>query len=325
MPPLPVFLGADLGGTNFRAGLRLPGSESLLDVEGVPSSGAWDAAELLRELEELLGGMRARHPELEFQIVGVGMGITGDIDFRDGICYSMKRFPRLEAHPLARDVEAHFGVPVRLLNDGLSAGLAELRAGAGRGVDDFVMVTLGTGIGGAVVMGGRLLTGSRGRVGKAGHQIVGTVKGPVHCHCGLNGCWQSLAGRDGIAARAREYARRYPDSELARLGVAGSPEAFDFRRVVTAAEAGDAASREVIAETGRWIGIGLANLVKLFAPEKVLVGGGSAQDNPLLFAAMNATVWEYAIKPYQRAPIAPAYFRKDAGVLGATFLAESGC
>lgn len=323
MPYLSVFLGADLGGTNFRAGLRLPGSQALFDVEGVPSSGSWDASALIRKLEGLLARIRERHRGVELEVAGIGLGITGDIDFRDGICYSMKRFPHLEAYPLARDVRACFGVPVTLLNDGLTAGLAELRAGAGRGVDDFVMITLGTGIGGAVVMGGQLLTGARGRVGKAGHQIVGAGEGAVHCHCGLPGCWQSLAGRDGIAARAREYAARYPHSELAKGPATCEAAAFDFRRVVAAAEAGDAASREVIVETGRWVGIGLANLAKLFAPEKILVGGGSAQDNPLLFESMNATVQEYAIKPYQRVPVVPAQFRKDAGVLGATFLAES--
>ncbi len=317
-----VYLGADLGGTNFRAGLRRSGEETLLAVASIPSSGSWEAGEILDRLAEMADWLLARCPGSPPRLCGIGMGITGDIDFRDGICYSMKRFPGLEAFPLASALRERFQVPATILNDGLTATLAELRAGAGRGCRDLAMITLGTGIGGGIVLDGRLVTGARGRVGKVGHQIVGAVEGPVHCHCGLNGCWQSLAGRDGIAARARDLVQCHPDSALARLGEALEPGNFDFRAVVAAAEVGDKASRAVISETGRWVGIGIANLVKILAPEKVLVGGGTAQDNPLLFKTIQATVDAYAIKGYQRVPVLPAHFRKDAGVLGATFLSE---
>lgn len=324
MPPdaVTVYLGADLGGTNFRAGLRRPGEETLLAVECVPSSGTWSAGEILDQLARMTDRLLARCPGPPPRVCGLGVGLTGDIDFREGVCYSMKRFPGLEAYPLASALAERFQVPAAIMNDGLTATLAELRAGAGRGCGDLVMITLGTGIGGGIVLDGRLVTGARGRVGKVGHQIVGTVPGPVHCHCGLNGCWQSLAGRDGIAARARDHARQCPGSALARLGPALDATTFDFRAIVAAAEAGDEASRAVITETGRWVGTGIANLVKILAPERVLVGGGTAQDNPLLFQAIQTTVGAFAIKGYQRVPVVPAHFRKDAGVLGATFLVE---
>src|SRR5205823_6008302 len=104
-------------------------------------------------------------PYAHTPILAAGFALTGDIDCRDGICYSMTRFPRLEGFPLRSFLEERWGVPVRILNDGLTAALAELRAGAGREVEDFVMITLGTGIGGGVVVGGRLLAGTRGRIG----------------------------------------------------------------------------------------------------------------------------------------------------------------
>jgi glucokinase len=317
---IPVFLGADLGGTNFRAGVRAasPDAAALLDQESVAASGDWDGEDLRRELLLMVERMAARHPGAAWEIRGMGFGLTGDIH-PQGTCHSMKRFPRLEGARLADHLHAALGVPVRLLNDGLAAALAELRAGAGRNVRDFVMITLGTGIGGGVVLDGKLLAGAQGRIGKVGHQII-DLDGPVHCHCGLPGCWQTLAGKEGIQARAREMGRRFPDSALGRIAAG---EEIDLRRVGELAAEGDGAARDVLEETGRYVGIGLANLVKIFAPECVIVGGGIAENNPLLLEAVRRTLREYAIKPYQDVPVLPAALGKNAGVLGATFLAAN--
>lgn len=312
--PREAYLGADLGGTHFRLGLRIRGELRLLDQVTVAADAAWHPDGLLGVLETLLAQLRQRHPEL--RLCGFGFGSTGDIDRQAGVCYSMKRFPGLEAAPLQTLLQERFGLPAALLNDGLCAALGELRAGAGRGISDFVMITLGTGIGGGVVVGGRVLAGARGRIGKVGHQIL-DLEGPVHCHCGLPGCWQSLAGKAAIEARAHEAARRSPRSDLAALG-----ERPDLQEVIRLAREGDAAALSVVRETGHYVGIGLANLVKLFAPERVLLGGGIAEDNPLLREAAQETLDRYAIKPYQKVPIIPAALGKDAGLLGASLLTE---
>jgi glucokinase len=311
-----VYLGLDLGGTNFRAGLRIAGETALLDQEAMAADGAWDAEAIAGQVERMLAAMAARAPA-PYELAGAGFGLTGDIDCREGVCHSMTRFPALEDMPLGEVLGRRLGVPVPLLNDGLTATLAELHAGAGRGLRDFVMITLGTGIGGGIVAAGRLLAGERGRVGKVGHQII-DLDGPVHCHCGLPGCWQTLAGKEGIIARAREAAAQDPGSALAAAG------AVDLARVAALAEAGDLAARRVVEETGRYVGIGLANLVKILAPQRLLIGGGIAERNTLLLETVQETVSRYAIKPYQAVPVVPAAFGKDAGVVGATFLAEAG-
>jgi glucokinase len=312
-----LYLGADLGGTHFRVGIRGQGEAILLDYETIPSDPTWSPDRVVRACRDLLSHIEERHGALP--LAAAGFGSTGDINYRTGHCYSMKRFPGLEAAPLVALLEQELECPVYLLNDGLCAALAELRVGAGRGLQSFVMITLGTGIGGGIVMDGRLLAGAEGRVGKVGHQIL-DMDGPVHCHCGLPGCWQTLAGKEGILARARALAAERPESALAaRLR---DDPAADLAAISKLAASEDPPAVQLIRETGRYVGIGLANLVKILAPEQILIGGGIAEANPLLLAAIQETVDRYAIKPYQRVPVVGAALGHHAGLIGATLLAE---
>lgn len=328
-----VYLGVDLGGTHFRLGVREAGRDlPLLHVESFPAQSSWTGEDLHRQIGRALeaivrrgaaSGFRRATQELrslgEWNVLGIGVGLTGDIDCRDGVCYSMKRFPGLEGFPLRSFLAEKWGRPVHILNDGLAAALAELRAGAGRDARDFVMVTLGTGIGGGIVLGGRVLAGERGRVGKVGHQVV-DIDGPVHCHCGLPGCWQTFGGKEGVIARVEAVDRECPEAGLVqRATVRGS---IDLQRVIQLANQGDPAAERVMRETGRYVGVGLANLVKILAPERLLIGGGLAEGNRVLFEEVSRTVREYAIKPYQDVPVVAAALGKEAGVVGATFLAE---
>jgi len=301
-----VYGGADLGGTHFRVGLRAPGGESLLARASVPAEGDWSPEALVEAAAALLGGLGVGG---EHDLAGLGFASTGDIDPEAGSCHSMRRFPGLEGAPLGPLLSARLAAPVRLLNDGLCAALAEARLGAGRGVGDFVVVTAGTGIGGGVVLGGRLLPGARGRVGRVGHMVV-DASGPAlpTCHCGLAGCWQALAARGGLLHHA------------VRLGAGEgeTPESLAAR-----AAAGDPVARAAWAEAGRWLGVGLANLAKLFAPEVVLVGGGLAAGCPAYLEAARAEVERLAVKAYQRVPVRPAALGAAAGLLGATLLAEA--
>jgi glucokinase len=312
-----LYLGADLGGTHFRVGIRREGEAALLAHEAIPSDPTWSLEGVVRACCDLLRRIEERQGEVS--LAAAGFGSTGDINYHTGHCYSMKRFPGLEAAPLAAGLEQELERPVYLLNDGLCAALAELRVGAGRGMQSFVMITLGTGIGGGIVMDGRLMAGPEGRVGKVGHQIL-DLDGPVHCHCGLPGCWQTLAGKEGILARARVMAEERPESGLAAL-LRRDPAA-DLAAVSQLAASGDPPAVDLIRETGRYVGIGLANLVKILAPERILIGGGVAEANPLLLDAIRETIDRYAIKPYQRVPVAAAGLGHHAGLIGATLLAE---
>jgi glucokinase len=315
-----LYLGADLGGTHLRVGLRRAGAAdgTLVATETLPADPTWDADALASIIE---GWCSARRMAYDAVLAGAGIALTGDVDARSGMGRSMRRYPRLERAPISGTLTRWLNVPVRAANDGLVAALAELRAGAGQGLSDWVMLTLGTGIGGAIVIGGRLLLGDQGRAGKVGHQII-DLDGPVQCHCGRPGCWQSFVARDGILARARKLAQSAPGSALAvAFRAPGSPTVKDLARL---AAGGDEPAQRVFAETGRAVGIGLANLVKILAPTQIVLGGGIARENPWLLAAAEETLREYAFEPWQVVPIVPARFGPEAGVVGATFLAEGG-
>jgi glucokinase len=330
------YLGIDLGGTHFRAGLRLAGAERLAAQESGPAyrtveEGAtppsavktpsgpvwagqnrtsseeslWDArgfaAAVSGALERLAGQLPA-----PAALAGIGVGMTGDVNPFTGTCHAMTRFPALEGVALAEHLSAACGAPAFLLNDGLCAALAEWKAGAGRGAANLVMVTLGTGIGSGVVLDGRLFLGAAGHGARVGHQII-QADGPVHCHCELPGCWQSLCAREGVEARVRKHC---------------GDEPIDLADIIARSNEGEAGPRVAMLETGHYLGIGLANLIKAFAPERVLIGGGIAEGNAALLDAAREAVDDYAVIHWQRVPVLPAALGKDAGLLGATLLAE---
>lgn len=307
-----LFLGADLGGTNCRVGVRAAGSVELRALVSFPSSSEWEAEDIAAVIRDTLPNLGTR------ALAAIGLGLTGDPDPFTGVCHSMTRFPRLEGVNLPKALERVLGARVRVVNDGLAAAFGELRAGAGRGVDRFVMVTLGTGVGGGVVLDGRLVLGPGGRFGKIGHQIL-DVDGPSHCHCGLPGCWQSLVGIAGVQARAWALAQDRPGSPLAALG-----RRAELHALVALAERGDPEAQSVMSRTGCLVGIGLANLVKTLAPDLAIVGGGIAEGSQVLLEAAQQVVNDYAVLAYQRIPVVAARLGRHAGVVGATFLAEEG-
>ncbi len=311
-----VYIGADLGGTHFRLAFRLAEAPNIRsEVVTLPSDERWDSATILTLIRDYAAGLS---PDLG-PVLGVGLGMTGDVDPATGVTEVAPRFPRLSSTPLGERLRRGLDLPTFVMNDGLAAALGELTLGAGRGVRSFLLLTLGTGIGCGLVANNRVLAGPHGRWGRAGHQIL-EIDGPVYCHCGLPGCWQSLAGKRAVEHRALDVARSHPESPLARLLAQGG--GVDLAAVSELASHGDGASADVLTETGRLVGIGAANLIKCFAPELVLIGGGIAERGGPLLQSLERTVARYAVKPYQRVPVRPAGLGKDAGVFGATVLAE---
>src|SRR5688500_9598210 len=150
-----VYLGVDLGGTHLRVGVRRDGEKQLAAVETTLASREWSPEDLAEEIARGLARIREGCPG---EIRGLGFALTGDPDPVTGTCHAMTRFPKLEGFALTPFLSERFTAPAYLLNDGLTAALAELRAGAGQGVKDFVMITLGTGVGGGVVLDGQLMT-----------------------------------------------------------------------------------------------------------------------------------------------------------------------
>jgi glucokinase len=234
--------------------------------------------------------------------------------------------------PLGDAVQARVNLPVVMGNDANLAALGEYYYGVGRGTArGLVMLTLGTGIGGGVVLtrhqvqgsahweGGVLLVGLSGGAGELGHTII-NFAGP-RCGCGARGCIEAYAKRDAIVELAREQARRNPDSLLNRL-TEGDPAKITPALVSEAAAQGDPTARAIWREVGYYIGIAVANLISVFNPEIVAIGGQIAKAGAPLFEAIHAAVRDYALPTLlEDCRVVPAERIEDAGILGGAALA----
>jgi glucokinase len=205
-------------------------------------------------------------------------------------------------------------------NDAAMAGWGEFRCGAGQGAADMLLVTVGTGIGGAIVSGGKLFRGAHGFAGEIGHVIV--EPGGPRCGCGNEGCWEQVASGRAIGRLGRQAAARTPGSLLLEM-VGGEPARVTGQVVTTAGQRGDPAAVTVLAEVGRRLGEGIAGLVNILDPSLVVVGGGAVEAGELLLgparAALHASVEGRGHRP--EVDLVAAELGNDAGGIGAALLA----
>jgi glucokinase len=252
----------------------------------------------------------------------IGVGVPGLVDGTDTLLFA----PNLAGAAGARIGSAlRVGAPgtkVWVGNDATAAAWGESRSGAGRGSTDMLMVTLGTGIGGGVVVGGRLMEGAHRFAGEFGHMVV-DPNGPL-CPCGKRGCWERYASGSGLGVLARELAVAGGAPELTdRAG--GDPELVKGEHVTAAAADGDPAALEIMRKFGWWVALGLANLANLFDPSVIVLGGGLVEAGPVLTdpvrAAFDGLVEAGGIRP--TAAIVPAALGPRAGAIGAGLLAAN--
>ena len=316
-PDAQYIAGVDIGGTNVRAGILDRQARILSDArrpaladQGMPMT-VKQVADALREAMDKQGIGAG-------DLVGIGMGVPGRHDSARGICIYSPNFANAHNVEVTAPIAREFGVATYMLNDVKTATLGEHRFGAGRGARHMVMITLGTGIGGGVISDGELRLGSTEGFSEVGHMVI-DVDGP-ECGCGDHGCWEALAGRDAIIERAAIKL------QLGRESLLGERVEYDVSRITPAliaecAQAGDAMCVEVMAEIGHYVGVGLANLIQLYNPEVVVVGGGIAQAGEVLLAAARRVVAARArMVPASTARIVPAELGDDAGVVGASVL-----
>jgi glucokinase len=247
----------------------------------------------------------------------VGVGLPGSIT-RRGVLTSSPHLPGVVDFYAAGAFADRLGRPVAVANDATCAALAEWRLGAGRGVDDMVMITMGTGIGGGVVSDGRLLFGANGYLGEFGHMMI-DPNGPP-CPCGQKGCWERYASGSAIALEAKRMAG---DGFLeAVVGAAGSVDDITSELVVRFAADGDADAREVLDHFASWMAAGLANLTNAFDPARFVLGGGLSMAapvfEPMLRRHVAAAVYASNVRP--QPDIRFAELGEQAGAIGAALL-----
>ena len=300
-------LGFDVGGTKCLA-VVLDAAGHVADSRRRPTPQGEN--ELVATLAALADDLGVETASLD----RVGVGVPGLIG--GGVIHASPHLPRLIRFDIGAALHARLGCAVTVDNDATCAALAEWRLGAGRGADDMVMVTMGTGIGGGLIVGGRLQHGVNGFAGEFGHMMV-DPHGPP-CPCGKRGCWERYASGTGLARLARDAAA---GGRLAQAG--GEIATIRGEDVQRWARSGDEQALAVIAEFARWVGIGLATLANTLDPELFVLGGGLASSADLFLGPVgDALVESLYASDHRRPPrVEAAQLGEQAGAIGAALLA----
>lgn len=307
-------IGVDLGGTNTLAGLVDEAGE-VLGRSRCPTRLDLDSEGVIRGIVACVRGA-AREGGIDLlEVASVGVGSPGPLDAFEGVIISPENLPCMHGVRLKDRLEDALGLPVVVDNDANLAAYGEQWLGAGRGVDHFLCVTLGTGVGGGWMANGRLMHGFNGNAAEVGHTTI-DLNGP-RCACGNYGCLEMYASATAMVRRARQrLAQDRPKTTL-------RAEGLTTRAMFEAAEADDVFARAMFEETGFFLGVGLVNMVSALNVEVVALCGGLARAGEWLFEPARRTFQErgaVGVKEYVR--IVPGALGDDAGILGAARLAR---
>ena len=303
-------VGIDLGGTTTKAALVSDGYE-LLSRTAVPTELRSQAA-LLDSIERVVEQVAG-----ETTPAAVGFGLPSQIDQRHGRVLDSTNVP-LEEVDFKAEMGRRLGLPVTIDNDANAACLAEARIGAARDAQHVVMLTLGTGVGGGLLLDGELYRGSYGTAGELGHMSIDEDGPPCQGHCTNRGCLEVLCSATGILAAANAIADDRPHGTLA--AARGSGIDLDAHFVIEQARAGSVEARDVFGIVGRHLGVGIANYVNIFNPELVVIGGGIIAAGEILLEPARREYEKRVLRASASAKVVAAQLGNDAGVIGAAAL-----
>jgi len=307
-------IGIDLGGTmikfavvNFNGAVVAESSVETRAEQGPPQV----MAQMKKGVRELL----AQYPDYRSSLVGIGVGAAGMVDQSKGIVRFAPNFRGWKNVEVGPQLEAEFGLPVRADNDANVAALAEGRFGAGVGYSDFLLITLGTGVGGGLLLNGEIYVGSGGAAGEIGHLTV-DIHGP-RCNCGNYGCLERFVGANGITERARQKLTASTRDSLLRQ----KTDSLTPKDIGLAAADGDELAKEVLRETGEILGTALASVLNLLNLPLIIIGGGIARAGDPLLQPTIETIHARALPiAHQGVRVVTARLGNAAGVIGAACL-----
>jgi glucokinase len=314
----PLILGIDLGGTKILTSVINPEGEMLSrDHSVTPAAEGPEGVipAILASAERALEGASIAID----RIFAVGVGAPGLADTEAGILFTSPNLPGWKDVPLRDILQEKFRKRSFLINDGNAAALGEYYFGAAKGTSHFIYVTISTGIGGGIVVDGKVLLGSKGMAGEIGHMTIAD-EGPP-CHCGNRGCWEALASGTALAKAARKRIETGADTTILNFAE-GMIDNVTAQTVQTAAEKGDPLANELILKTAYYFGVGLANLINIFNPEMIVIGGGLSNMGDRLLQPAYAVAKERAFsQAYRAVRFVRAALGRNSGVIGAAAFA----
>jgi len=316
--PTTLVLGIDLGGTKILTAVTDPQGAMLSRDHSLTPAGKGHEAVIQSIVESAHRALEEANTDIS-ALATVGIGAPGLVNPETGVLLTSPHLPGWRNIPLRSIVEERLGKKTFLINDANAAALGELHFGAARGARNFIYITLSTGIGGGIVIDGRIYCGAIGAAGEVGHMTIDN-KGPM-CRCGNRGCWETLASGIALAREARH--RIVEGARTAILEYAeGDVEKVTAEVIHSAARQGDHLANELIAQTGYYVGVGLANLINIFNPELIVIGGGLSNIGDILLKPAFKVAEERAYKEaYRSVRFASAGLGRDSGVLGAAVFA----
>jgi glucokinase len=307
-------IGIDLGGTNIAVGL-VDERHTIVARHSVPTLAHRPSGEVIADMGDAVETVLRRAGVSIDACASIGIGSPGTCDSRRGVvsrAYNLNWFDV----PVCALLQRRFGVDVRLSNDANCAALAETVAGAAVGCRNMVLITLGTGVGGGIIIDGRIYAGMRSAGAELGHTLL--VLDGEPCTCGRRGCWEAYASATALIRQTRQAALDHPESLLAAL----PGEAIDGRTAFDAEARGDAVARAVVDRYCAYVAAGLTDLVNALAPEMILLGGGISRQGERLLAPVREYVATHCFGQRQGAipVIAAAQLGNEAGIIGAAAL-----
>ncbi len=307
------YIGIDLGGMSAKAGLMdeegnvLRTARCETNAENPTEVTAGDLADLAGRLIEEQGVARG-------DVAAIGVGSPGVINSESGTVVVWSNFHWKDV-PLGEMIAKRAGLPVYVTNDANAAALGEAKYGSGKGYADSVMITLGTGVGGGIVLGGKLFDGYRSAGGELGHTVI--RRGGKLCTCGRKGCFECYASATALKRETRIAMEKHPASLLWKF--APTPEEVSGKTAFDAARAGDRYAKRVVKEYIESLGDGIANIVNLLRPQAIVIGGGVSNEGEYLISRVRKYVEKHIYASVEYAPLAIvcASLGGDAGLYGA--------
>ena len=306
-------LAFDLGGTKFAFGVVAENGEVLGSdkIETLAKQGPDQAIQRVNvAAQSLLPKLNIKPTEL----IGIGIASPGPLDIAKGCVDGSPNLPGWSGYSIEQGLSSFFNLPARIDNDANAAALGEYKFGAGKNKKNMVYITVSTGIGGGVIVDGRLMRGANGNAAELGHLTL-NINGPA-CPCGANGCFEMYASGTAIARRTREAIQAGAQSQI--IDLAGRAEAITTHHILTALQKNDALAQKIWNETTEYLGRGLAVVINTFNPELIVVGGGVTAAGDLLFTPVREKALRYAFPRLAAVcSIVPAGLGSNVGVVGA--------
>ncbi len=316
-----ILAGIDIGGTTIKLAFISKEGDILTKWE-IPTDktdgGKGIFTDVKKAISEKLAELQIPYEALK----AAGVGAPGPVDIEKGILDGAVNIGWKDNFPLRDLMQTALNVPVVIENDANAAALGEMWKGAGAGAKDLICITLGTGVGGGVIVKGDIIHGANGAAGEIGH-ITSVPRNGYMCNCGKTGCLETVASATGIVRTAKDHLAIYEGESVLKEKLQANSD-ISAKDIFDAAKAGDALAKETVEELADHLGLALANIGSVFNPERIVVGGGVSKAGDFLISEIKQAFVRYAFKPVaQSTDIVLAQLGNDAGIVGAGWLAAN--